>query len=110
MTRSKAKWPRRVVNGQRLRNFQRKPQKARHRRKRRRRRRKGPKYTKPPPPPPPPPPVQFLVPQPQVSHEIGHDDGALNCPESGSLSGFTFVNFVLSAIAVGANIVSNANR
>lgn len=106
MTRSKPKWPRRAVNGQRRRrNFQRKSQEARNRR-RRRRRRKGPKSRQPPPPPPP---VQFLVPQPQISHEIVND-GVDDCPESGSLSGFTFVNFLLSAIAVGANIVSNANR
>jgi hypothetical protein len=28
---------------------------------------------------------------------------------SGSLSGFTFLNFMMSAIALGANIVSNIN-
>ena len=28
---------------------------------------------------------------------------------SGSLSGFTFMNFMMSAIALGANIVSNIN-
>ena len=51
-----------------------------------------------------------MVPQPQISHEMVYGGGVKHCPESGSLSGFTFVNFVLSAIAVGANIVSNANR
>ena len=52
-----------------------------------------------------------MVPQPQISDETDTDGVGLDhCPESGSLSGFTFVNFVLSAIAVGANIVSNANR
>ena len=51
-----------------------------------------------------------MVPQPQISHEMVYGGGVKHCPESGSLSGFTFVNFVLSAIAVGANIVSNVNR
>lgn len=32
------------------------------------------------------------------------------CPKSTSISGFTFLNFILSAISVGANVVSNTNR
>ena len=36
-------------------------------------------------------------------------DAEPNCAPAGSISGFTFINFVLSAASVAANLVSNAN-
>ena len=47
------------------------------------------------------PRAEFLIPE---SYEAEPD-----CAPAGAISGFTFVNFVLSAASVAANLVNNAN-
>ena len=47
------------------------------------------------------PRAEFLIPQ---SYEAEPD-----CAPAGAVSGFTFINFVLSAASVAANLVNNAN-
>ena len=47
------------------------------------------------------PRAEFLIPE---SYDAEPD-----CAPAGAISGFTFVNFVLSAASVAANLVNNAN-
>ena len=47
------------------------------------------------------PRAEFLIPE---SYEAEPD-----CAPAGAISGFTFINFVLSAASVAANLVNNAN-
>ena len=50
-----------------------------------------------------PPKVEFLIPETYETPPPECNGG------DGALSGMTFVNFLMSAIAVGANVISNIN-
>ena len=50
--------------------------------------------------------TQLLIPKNSQTTEINASD---DCPDIGGISGFTFLNFILSAVTIGANIVSNIN-
>ena len=50
--------------------------------------------------------TEILVPKISEEYDMVESD---NCPDIGGISGFTFLNFILSAVTIGANIVSNIN-
>ena len=50
--------------------------------------------------------TEILVPKISEEYDMVDSD---NCPDIGGISGFTFLNFILSAVTIGANIVSNIN-
>ena len=50
--------------------------------------------------------TEILVPKISEEYDMVESD---SCPDIGGISGFTFLNFILSAVTIGANIVSNIN-
>ena len=50
--------------------------------------------------------TEILVPKTSEEYDMVESD---SCPDIGGISGFTFLNFILSAVTIGANIVSSIN-